>query len=179
MFVVPWWQNCYPEDYKFHNFGRGPLTLHHHAFNFSCTCLAVQKIFENWSILSIFCPACKAPGAQGPWNSQFLFPFTHRCYKPNLVEIGSTVPEEAKNVQKCTNDVRRRTKTDRNRSPESLRWPKNLIPIERFCHKRDTHQMQKPYYLHSNYMANVTIFEKWVKDQFLGTNGKVLSLEMK
>jgi DNA helicase HerA-like ATPase len=23
-----------------------------------------------------------------------LFPFTHRCYKPNLVDIGSAVPEK-------------------------------------------------------------------------------------
>jgi hypothetical protein len=35
-----------------------------------------------------------------------LFPFTHKCYKPNLVEIGSAVPEKKlKNVQKFTDDV--------------------------------------------------------------------------
>jgi hypothetical protein len=44
--------------------------------------------------LGSFCPAPKAPGELGSWNSQFLFPFTHRCYKPNLVEIGSAVPEK-------------------------------------------------------------------------------------
>jgi hypothetical protein len=33
--------------------------------------------------------------------------------------------EEAKNVQKFMTDERRQTKTDSNRSPESLRWPKN------------------------------------------------------
>ena len=91
----PWGQSHYPEDYKFHNFGRGLPALHHHAFGFSFTCAVVEKkIFEKWSILGSFCPALKAPGGQGPWNSQFLFPFTHRCYKPNLVEIGSVVPEK-------------------------------------------------------------------------------------
>jgi hypothetical protein len=94
MFALPWGQNCYLEDYKFHNFGRGLLALHHHAFSFSSTYAVVKKIFENWSILGSFCPAPKAPGGQGSWNSQFLFPFTHRCYKPNLVESGSAVPEK-------------------------------------------------------------------------------------
>jgi hypothetical protein len=47
---------------------------------------------------------------------------------PSLIEIGLLVlekedflkisREEAKNVQKFTDDVQRRTKTDRNRSPE-------------------------------------------------------------
>jgi hypothetical protein len=66
MFALPWGQNCYPEDYKFHNFGRGLLALHHHAFRFSSTCAVVEKkIFENWSILGSFCPAPKAPGELG------------------------------------------------------------------------------------------------------------------
>jgi hypothetical protein len=86
--------DCYPEDYKFHNFGRGLLALHHHPFRFSSICAVIEKIFENWSILGSFCPAPNAPGKQGQCNSQFLFPFTHRCYKPNLVEIGSAVPEK-------------------------------------------------------------------------------------
>jgi hypothetical protein len=64
MFALSWGQNYYPEDYKFHNFGRGLLALHHHAFSFSSTCAVVQKkIFENWSILGSFCPAPKAPAA--------------------------------------------------------------------------------------------------------------------
>jgi hypothetical protein len=37
MFALPWGQNCYPEDYKFYNFGRGLLALHHHVFSFSST----------------------------------------------------------------------------------------------------------------------------------------------
>jgi hypothetical protein len=80
--------------------------------------------------LGSFFPAPMAPGGQGPWNSQFLFPFTHRCYKPNLVEIRSAVPEKKLKMFKSlrtTNDVRRRTKTDGNRSPEWLRWPKNVV----------------------------------------------------
>jgi hypothetical protein len=57
--------------------------------------VVVEKmLFEKWSILGSFCPTPKAPGEQGPWNSQFLFPFTHRYYKPNLVQIGSAVPEK-------------------------------------------------------------------------------------
>jgi hypothetical protein len=36
--------------------------LHHHAFSFSSTCVVVEKIFENWSILGNFCPAPKAIG---------------------------------------------------------------------------------------------------------------------
>jgi hypothetical protein len=48
MFALPWGQNYYPDDYKFHNFGRGLLALHHHAFSFSSTCAVVEKkIFEN------------------------------------------------------------------------------------------------------------------------------------
>jgi hypothetical protein len=66
MFALPWGQNRYPEDYKFHNFGRGLLARHRHAFNFSSTCAVVEKIFENWSILGSFCPARKAPGGLGP-----------------------------------------------------------------------------------------------------------------
>jgi hypothetical protein len=38
MFALPWGQNHYPKDYKFHNFGRGLFALHHHAFSFSSTC---------------------------------------------------------------------------------------------------------------------------------------------
>jgi hypothetical protein len=51
MFALPWGQNRYPEDYKFHNFGRSLLALYDHAFSFSSTCAVVEKkIFENWSI---------------------------------------------------------------------------------------------------------------------------------
>jgi hypothetical protein len=60
MFALPWGQNRYPEDSKFHNFGRSHLVLHHHAFSFSSTCVVVEKIFENWSPLGSFCPAPKA-----------------------------------------------------------------------------------------------------------------------
>jgi hypothetical protein len=63
MFALPWGQTCYLEDYKFHNFGRGLLALHHHIFSFSSTYVVVEKkIFENWSILGSVCPAPKAPG---------------------------------------------------------------------------------------------------------------------
>jgi hypothetical protein len=39
-----------------------------------------------------------------------LFPFTHRCYKPNLVEIGSAVPEKLKMFKslRTPDDVRKR-----------------------------------------------------------------------
>jgi hypothetical protein len=94
--TLPWGQNRYPEDYKFHNFSRGLPSLHHHAFSFSSTCAVVEKIFENWSILGSFYPTLKAPRRQGLWNSKFSFPFTH---KPNLVEIGSVVPQ--KKVTRC------------------------------------------------------------------------------
>jgi hypothetical protein len=43
MFALPWGQNRCPEDYKFHNFGRGLLALIHHAFSFSSTCAVVEK----------------------------------------------------------------------------------------------------------------------------------------
>jgi hypothetical protein len=67
MFALPWGQNRYPEDYKFHNFGRGLLALHHHAFSFSSTCVVVEKkIFKNWSIFGSICFTPKAQGGQGP-----------------------------------------------------------------------------------------------------------------
>jgi hypothetical protein len=59
MFALPWGQNRYPKDYKFHNFGRGFLALHHNAFSFSSTRAVVEKIFENWPILGSFCPTPK------------------------------------------------------------------------------------------------------------------------
>jgi hypothetical protein len=47
--ALPWGQNCYPMDYRFHNFDRGLLALHYHAFSFSSKCAVVEKkIFENW-----------------------------------------------------------------------------------------------------------------------------------
>jgi hypothetical protein len=123
MFALPWGQNRYPEDYKFHNFGRGHLALHHQAFSFSSTWRRFLKIGQFWVV---FAPP-PGPRGQGPWNSQFLFPFTHRCYKPNLVEIGSVVPEKKLKTFKSLwpTDDARRTKMDSNRSPEWLRWPKN------------------------------------------------------
>jgi hypothetical protein len=112
MFTLPWGQNRYPEDYKFYNFGRGLLALHHHEFSFSSTCADVErKIFENWPILGSFCPFPKTPGGQGPWNSKFLFPFTYKCYKPNLVEIGLAVLEKKLKMFKSlspTDDGRKR-----------------------------------------------------------------------
>jgi hypothetical protein len=45
-------------------------------------------------ILGSSFPALKAPGELRPWNSLFSFHFTHTCYKLNLVEIGSVVPEK-------------------------------------------------------------------------------------
>lgn len=47
-------------------------------------------------------------------------PFIHRCYIPNMVEIGSfsDSKEKAKNAQKFTTDKRRQTKTNSNRLPE-------------------------------------------------------------
>jgi hypothetical protein len=38
---------------------------------------------------------------------------------------------------------------------------KNLVPIERFCHKEHTYETQKsPITSHSKDMANVKVFEK-------------------
>jgi hypothetical protein len=56
----PWGQKRYPEDYEFHNFGRGLPALHHHAFSFSSTSAVVENISENWSILGSFCHALNA-----------------------------------------------------------------------------------------------------------------------
>jgi hypothetical protein len=51
-----------------------------------------------------------------------------------------------------------------------------MVPLESSCHKENT------YEIYSKYMANVKVFEKWVKlqgqDQKVknfGTNKKVLS----
>lgn len=33
-------------------------------------------------------------GGQGPWISQFILLFTHRCFMPKLVAIGSAIPEK-------------------------------------------------------------------------------------
>jgi hypothetical protein len=75
MFALPWGQNCYPGDYKIHNFGRGLLALHHHAFSFTSTCVVVEKkIFENWSILGSLCPAPKGPKGAGTMKFTIFAP---------------------------------------------------------------------------------------------------------
>jgi hypothetical protein len=53
-----------------------------------------------------------------------------------------------------------------------------MVPLESFCHKEHTYEIPITY--HSKYMANVKVFEKWVKLQGhkvkkFGTNRKVLS----
>ena len=65
MFALPWGQNRYPENYKFHNFGRGLLALITIHSDFPQCVVVEKKIFENWSNLRSFCPALKAPGGQG------------------------------------------------------------------------------------------------------------------
>jgi hypothetical protein len=51
----PWGQYRYPEDYEFHDFGRGLPALNHYPFSFCSTCAVVEKkIFENRSILGSF-----------------------------------------------------------------------------------------------------------------------------
>jgi hypothetical protein len=57
---------------------------------------------------------------------------------------------------------------------------KFTAPIERSCHKEHTYEI--PIICHLNDMANVKVFEKWVKLQgqghkvkTFGTNRKVLS----
>jgi hypothetical protein len=57
---------------------------------------------------------------------------------------------------------------------------KLLVPLERSCHKEDTYKIPITY--HSKDMANVKVFEKWVKLQGqrhkvkkFGTSRKVLS----
>jgi hypothetical protein len=57
---------------------------------------------------------------------------------------------------------------------------KNLVPIERSCHKEHTYEI--PITCHSKDMPNVKVFEKWVKLQGQGhkvknfaANRKVLS----
>jgi hypothetical protein len=55
---------------------------------------------------------------------------------------------------------------------------KNLVPIERSCHKEHTYEIPITY--HSKDIANVKVFEKWVKRQGhkvkkFGTYRKVLS----
>jgi hypothetical protein len=65
MFALPWGQNHYPDDNKFHNFGRDHFALQHHAFSFSSTCVVVEKkIFENWSILGSFCLPPRPQGSE-------------------------------------------------------------------------------------------------------------------
>jgi hypothetical protein len=81
MFALPWGQNRYPEDYKFHNFGRGHLALHHHAFSFSSTCAVVEKkIFENWSILP------RPPKAQGGKDHEI-----HNFCSPSSIDAISQI----------------------------------------------------------------------------------------
>jgi hypothetical protein len=75
MFALPWGQNRYPEDYKFHIFGRGFLALHHHAFSFSSTfAVAEKKIFENWSILGSFAPPPRPQGGRDHEIHNFCSP---------------------------------------------------------------------------------------------------------
>lgn len=42
----------------------------------------------------ILAPSLRPQGGQGPWISQFILLFTHRCFMPKLVAIGSAIPEK-------------------------------------------------------------------------------------
>ena len=87
-----------------------------------------EDFLRNTSILH-FLPQNYLPWGVGSWNLQFLVSLPYRCYIPNLVKIGSVVLEKkmlTDNGRRTTHDTRRRTPTHSNRSPEWLRWPKNL-----------------------------------------------------
>lgn len=42
----------------------------------------------------VLAPSLRPQGGQGPWISQFILLFTHRCFMPKLVAIGSAIPEK-------------------------------------------------------------------------------------
>lgn len=78
-------------------------------------------------------------------NLIVLPPFTHRCFMPNLVEIGFVVPEKKLQMFKRliwpTNDEQWRKKKIANRSLQWLRWPKNVIFIPFIIWKRDSYEL--------------------------------------
>ena len=87
-----------------------------------------RTFFKNSSILH-FLPPNYLPFRWGGgvmkwrWKWNFLVSLPYRCYKLNLVKIGSLVLEK----KMLTDDGRRRTPSHSNRSPEWLRWPKHFL----------------------------------------------------
>jgi hypothetical protein len=60
-----WEQNLYSEDNEIHNFGRGLLALHHHAFSVSCIHVVSEKIFKKKRlILTLFAPPQRPKGGK-------------------------------------------------------------------------------------------------------------------
>ena len=95
-------QNPWPWGHEFHNFCRGHVAYYNHANSLTAWCSGVKKkIFEDCTNFDGFGPAPQAQGGLGPQNSQFMFPFTHSCYIPNLVEIGSALSEKKTKMFKC------------------------------------------------------------------------------
>jgi hypothetical protein len=70
----PLGENRYPEDYKFHNFGKGFLALHHHAFSFSSTCAVVEKIFEIGQLWVVCAPPPRPQGGRNHKIHNFCSP---------------------------------------------------------------------------------------------------------
>jgi hypothetical protein len=95
------------------------------------------KIGQFWVVFAL---ATKPQGGQGPWNSQFSFPFTHRCCKPNLVEIPALVPEKKlkmlKSLRTTKDDERKRIAICHLSDSGDLKmldlgWPNNMSRYEK------------------------------------------------
>ena len=93
---------------------------HYYKHSLSNLCLGVNKIFKEIMHFYTFYPKITSPLGEGSWNLQFPVSLPYRCY---VVLEKKMLTHDAR---RTTNDERRRTPTHSNRSPEWLRWPKNV-----------------------------------------------------
>ena len=109
--ATPQHKNPCPEGHEIYNLGGPFLKLVIITMHLVCMNHALKKrrrFLRNPSILH-FLPLNHLHFVWGPWVLQSLVSLPYRCYKPNLVTIGSVVI--GKKI--LTNDVRRTT-TDAN-----------------------------------------------------------------
>jgi hypothetical protein len=142
---------------------------HEYALVITQNCYFSSLLPITWFL--VFAPPPRPQAGQGLWNWQFSFPFNHRCYKPNLVKIGSVFPDKTLKMFKSLRtmyDGRRLTKTDSHRSPKWLRWPKNAnmewghLKILSIIEPEELWFKQKLKFWHN---ANISLFKSsflWV-----------------
>lgn len=83
--ATPYFQNPWPKGHEFHNFGKGLNAQYNHA---TVWLLDIQdeRFLKIALILVVFAPPLRTRGLGGTMEFIFLFPFSHRCYRPKMVE---------------------------------------------------------------------------------------------